>query len=119
MPPLGPPLAHPWPDSGLPAVFTRASVRPRYRLVAKMGPHRMPPMPDQQKQAPRQCANMTYMMEVTRRLEWDLHNPIVLTGRIPQEWHEIAKGTPRSAKVTVNLGPAADVVKLSEDRLFA
>lgn len=68
-------------------------------------------MPDLQKQTPRQRANMTYMMDVMRRLEWDLHNTIELTGRIPEEWHEIAQATPRSAKVKVNLGLEADVVK--------
>ncbi len=38
-------------------------------------------MPDLKKQTPRQRAKMTYMMDVMRRLEWDLHNTIELTGR--------------------------------------
>ena len=57
-------------------------------------------MPDLKKQTPRQRAQMTYMMDVMRRLEWDLHNTIELTGRIPEAWHEIATATPRAAKVT-------------------
>jgi uncharacterized protein (DUF4415 family) len=68
-------------------------------------------MPDLKKQTPRQRAQMTYMMDVMRRLEWDLHNTIELTGRIPEEWHQIASATPRQAKVKVNLGLEADVVK--------
>ena len=36
-------------------------------------------MPDLKRQTPRQRAQMTYMMDVMRRLEWDLHNTIELT----------------------------------------
>ena len=68
-------------------------------------------MPDLKKQTPRQRAQMTYMMDVMRRLEWDLHNTIEMTGRIPEEWHEIATATPRAARVKVNLGLEADVVR--------
>jgi uncharacterized protein (DUF4415 family) len=68
-------------------------------------------MPDLRKQTPRQRAQMSYMMDVMRRLEWDLHNSIEMTGRIPEEWHEIAKATPRSAKVKVTLRLETDVVK--------
>ena len=68
-------------------------------------------MPDLKKQTPRQRAQMTYMMDVMRRLEWDLHNTIELTGRIPEAWHEIATATPRSAKAKVTLALEADVLK--------
>ena len=68
-------------------------------------------MPNLKKLTPKQATQMTYMMDVMRRLEWDLHNTIELTGRIPEEWHEIAQATPRSARVKVNLGLEADVVK--------
>jgi uncharacterized protein (DUF4415 family) len=68
-------------------------------------------MPDLKKQTARQTAQTTYMMDVMRRLEWDLHNTIELTGRIPEEWHEIAQATPRAAKVKVNLKLEADVVR--------
>jgi hypothetical protein len=54
---------------------------------------------------------MTYMMDVMRRLEWDLHNTIELTGRIPEAWHEIATATPRSAKKRVCVALEADVLK--------
>jgi uncharacterized protein (DUF4415 family) len=68
-------------------------------------------MPNLTKQTPRQRQNMTYMMDVMRRLEWDLHNTIEATGRIPEEWHAIATATPRQAGVKVNLRLDADVVK--------
>lgn len=68
-------------------------------------------MPDLKKQTPRQRAQMTYMMDVMRRLEWDLHNTIELTGRIPEAWHEIATATPRSAKKRVCIALEADVLK--------
>ena len=68
-------------------------------------------MPDLKKQTLRQKAQLTYMMDVMRRLEWDLHNTIEMTGRIPEEWHQIATATPRSTRIKVNLGLDADVVK--------
>lgn len=68
-------------------------------------------MPNLRKQTPRQRAQMTYMMDVMRRLEWDLHNTIEMTGRIPEAWHEIATATPRAEKVKVTIGLDADVVK--------
>ena len=68
-------------------------------------------MPNLKKQTPRQRAQMTYMMDVMRRLDWDLHNSIEMTGRIPEEWHEIAAATPRTVKDKVTLRLEADVVK--------
>lgn len=68
-------------------------------------------MPDLRKQTPRQRAQMTYMMDVMRRLEWDLHNTIELTGRIPEAWHQIATATPRQAKQRVCVALEADVLK--------
>lgn len=69
------------------------------------------PMPDLTKLNPRQTAHYTYMMDVMRRLEWDLHHRIEDTGRIPPEWHQIAQGRPTAAKLRVTLGLEADVVK--------
>lgn len=63
------------------------------------------------KQTPRQTAHSTYMMDVMRRLEWDLHNTVELTGRIPEAWHEIARATPRTAKQRVNLALETDVLR--------
>lgn len=68
-------------------------------------------MPDLKKQTARQRAQMSYMMDVMRRLEWDLHNSIDMTGRIPAEWHEIAQKRPASGKAKVTLRLEADVLK--------
>ncbi len=68
-------------------------------------------MPDLKRQTPRQRAQTAYMMDVMRRLEWDLHNTIEMTGRIPEEWHEIAAATPRAARVKVSLRLEADVLR--------
>ena len=68
-------------------------------------------MPDLTKLTPKQTAQYTYMMDVMRRLEWDLHHRIEDTGRIPVEWHEIAQGRPTARKVRVTLALEADVVK--------
>lgn len=68
-------------------------------------------MPDLKKQTPRQRAQMSYMMDVMRRLEWDLHNSIEMTGRIPAEWHEIAQQRPASGKEKVTLRLETDVLK--------
>jgi uncharacterized protein (DUF4415 family) len=68
-------------------------------------------MPDLKHQTPRQRAHMSYMMDAMRRLEWDLHNSIEMTGRIPSEWHEIAQKPPLPEKLKVTLRLDRDVVK--------
>ena len=57
------------------------------------------------RQSAKQREYTSYMFEVMERLEWDLHNTIELTGRIPEEWHEIASRPPAPAlqKVTLRL----------------
>ena len=68
-------------------------------------------MTDLSRQTPKQRENYAYLMDVMQRLEWDLHNAIDLTDRIPEEWHEIAARRPTLPRVKVNLGLEADVVK--------
>lgn len=68
-------------------------------------------MTDLKRQTATQTRHYTYMADVMRRLEWDLHNTIEMTGRIPEEWHQIARATPESAALKVNLRLEADVVK--------
>lgn len=68
-------------------------------------------MTDLKHQSATQTRHYTYMADVMRRLEWDLHNTIEMTGRIPEEWHQIARATPEAAGVKVNLRLDADVVK--------
>ncbi|MBA3910854.1 MAG: hypothetical protein C0524_13505 [Rhodobacter sp.] len=95
----------------LPCVFRAVETAGVNSWVLVWGPQRSLPMPNLRNQTPRQRAQMSYMMDVMRRLEWDLHNSIEMTGRIPEEWHEIAQETPRAEKVKVNLRLEADVVK--------
>jgi len=68
-------------------------------------------MPDLSKLTPKQTAHYTYMMDVMRRLEWDLHHRIEDTGRIPPEWHEIAAARPTARKLRVTMALEEDVVK--------
>ncbi|MEO6299919.1 MAG: BrnA antitoxin family protein [Paracoccaceae bacterium] len=68
-------------------------------------------MPDLAKFTARQRAHFGYMQDAMRRLEWDLHNTIEMTGRIPPAWHEIAQAAPARRKTAVNLGLDEDVVK--------
>ena len=68
-------------------------------------------MTDLSRQTPKQRAHYTYMMDMMQRLEWDLHNAIDLTDRIPEEWHEIATRRPEQAKLKVNLRLEADVLR--------
>jgi uncharacterized protein (DUF4415 family) len=68
-------------------------------------------MPDLSRLTPKRTAHYTYMMDVMRRLEWDLHQRIEDTGRIPPEWHEIASARPTAPKVRVHMTLEADVVR--------
>ena len=68
-------------------------------------------MPDLKKLTPRQNAQYHYMMDVMRRFEWDMHNRIEMSGRIPPEWHEIAQDRPDRTKQQVNIGLDEDVLK--------
>ena len=55
--------------------------------------------------------NYHYMADVMRRLEWDLHQKIMTEGRVPDDWHEIARTRGESRKVRVTLTMEADVLK--------
>ena len=68
-------------------------------------------MPNLSKQTPRQRAHYTYMIDVMRRFDWDMHNRIELSGRIPSEWHDIATQRPDQQVTRVNIGIEADVLK--------
>ena len=68
-------------------------------------------MPDLTKLTRRQNAQLYYMMDVMRRFEWDMHNRIEESGRIPSEWHDIARERPERTKVQVNVGLDEDVLK--------
>lgn len=68
-------------------------------------------MPDLKRQTPTQRKNFYYMAEAMRRLEWDLHNTIEATDRIPPEWHEIARAVPEARREKVTLALDADVLR--------
>ena len=68
-------------------------------------------MPNLKKMTPRQNAQFYYMIDVMRRFEWDMHNRIELSGRIPNEWHDIAKEPRTLTKRQVNIGLEEDVLK--------
>lgn len=68
-------------------------------------------MTDLTKMTPRQRSHHTYLMDVMSRLDWDFHNTIHRAGRIPAEWSEIARATPRHVKTKVTFEVEADVLK--------
>ena len=68
-------------------------------------------MPDLTKLTKRQSTEFYYMMDVMRRFEWDMHNRIEESGRIPTAWHDIAKERPDRVKVQVNIGLEEDVLR--------
>jgi hypothetical protein len=68
-------------------------------------------MSDLARMTPRQRSHATYLMDVMHRLEWDFHHTIFRGRRIPPEWTEIARATPRSSKVKCTLDIEADVLK--------
>ena len=68
-------------------------------------------MTDLARMTPRQRSHYTYMMDVMSRLEWDFHNAIHRRGRIPSEWTDIARTTPRQTKQKVTFEVEADVLK--------
>ena len=68
-------------------------------------------MPDLGKQTPRKRTHFTYMMDVMRRFEWDMHNRLEMCDRIPDEWHDISTKRPDQAVVRVNIGIEEDVLR--------
>lgn len=58
----------------------------------------------------RKRENYHYMAEALRRLETDLHGAVAGSGLIPEEWHQIAQGGGRGAKVKLTLWVEADVL---------
>lgn len=68
-------------------------------------------MTDLARMTPRQRSHYTYLMDVMSRLEWDFHNAIHRHGRIPPDWAEIAKTTPRRRKTKVTFEVEEDVLR--------
>lgn len=68
-------------------------------------------MVDLKKLKGRRAEHYHYMADAMRRLEWDLHNAIHATNRVPEEWHEIAQRRHPKAKVRMTVGIDEDVVR--------
>ncbi|MFN0115095.1 MAG: BrnA antitoxin family protein [Paracoccaceae bacterium] len=68
-------------------------------------------LPDLKQMSARKRAQMTYMMDVAWRIEWDLHNAINERGFIPEAWHEIARATPRGKRRKVTMSIDEDVIR--------
>ncbi len=66
---------------------------------------------DYSRQTAKQRAHATYMIDVGRRIEWDLHNAIDRSGFIPRDWHDIAKATPDRKRIKVTMRIEEDVVR--------
>jgi uncharacterized protein (DUF4415 family) len=59
----------------------------------------------------KQRQNYHYMADAMRRLEWDLHNHIEATSRVPEEWHEIARERAPRKKVLTTMRLDEDVLR--------
>lgn len=55
--------------------------------------------------------NVHYMIDAMRRFEWDAHHHIMIEGRIPPEWHEIARERGRSRKERITTAVEVDVLR--------
>ena len=58
-----------------------------------------------------QRAHMNYFVDLMSQIEWDLHENLFESGRVPQRWHEIAKGRGTKDKVRLTIRVEEDVVK--------
>lgn len=68
-------------------------------------------MADLEGMTTRQRVNYYYLADAMRRLEWDLHNHIEATSRIPDDWHRIAQERAPRKRIKVTLALEEDVVK--------
>ena len=68
-------------------------------------------MPDTPKLPAARTRHYFYMADAMRRLEWDLHNTIAATDRIPTEWHDIARRVGDQPTERVCLRLDRDVMK--------
>ena len=58
-----------------------------------------------------QQAHFNHFCDLMAQVEWDLHEKILDSGRVPQEWHQIARPRPEREKIRLTLRVEADVVK--------
>jgi uncharacterized protein (DUF4415 family) len=58
-----------------------------------------------------QQEHFNYYVDLMKQIEWDLHREMLDTGRVPEAWHEIARGKARRAKTRLTIRLEEDVVK--------
>jgi uncharacterized protein (DUF4415 family) len=58
-----------------------------------------------------QQEHFNYFFDLMKQIEWDLHQEMLNEGRVPEAWHEIARGKPRQAKTRLTIRLEEDVVK--------
>ncbi len=58
-----------------------------------------------------QREHQNYFVDLMKQIEWDLHQEMLDQRRVPDAWHEIARGKMRQAKTRVTLRLEEDVVK--------
>lgn len=58
-----------------------------------------------------QQGHFNHFCDLMAQVEWDLHENILESGRVPAEWHKIARGRVEREKVRLTLRVEADVVK--------
>jgi len=58
-----------------------------------------------------QSEHLNYFMDLMKQIEWDLHQEMLDARRVPDAWHEIARGKMRQSKTRITLRLEDDVVK--------
>lgn len=58
-----------------------------------------------------QKAHFNYFCDLMAQVEWDLHENLLESGRVPSRWHKIARGRGTREKVRLTIRLEADVVK--------
>ena len=58
-----------------------------------------------------QREHFNYFYDLMKQIEWDLHQEVLDTRRIPREWHQIAKAKGQAEKVWLTIRVDADVVR--------
>lgn len=58
-----------------------------------------------------QQEHFNYFVDLMKQIEWDLHQELIDKRRVPEEWHEIARGKTRQAKTRITIRLEEDVVR--------
>lgn len=58
-----------------------------------------------------QKAHLNYFHDLMAQVEWDLHENLLESGRVPSGWHQIARERGAREKIRLTIRVEADVVK--------